>query len=204
MLQGKLIVFEGPDDVGKSTAARALVAKFDGFGIPCDYISFPGRESGTLGRLVYDIHHNIKQFGIVSIDSTSLQLLHIAAHIDAIERAIVPALTTGRTVVLDRYWWSTLVYGIVSQANRRSLTQMIAIEKNHWGEIRPHAVFLLRRALDAPTSLRSSQLSTEYENVALCERAFYNVVPVNVHSDIEITMLGILQSLKELLQLGEG
>jgi thymidylate kinase len=203
MIQGKLIVFEGPDSVGKTTLARTLVARFDGFRIPCDYVSFPGKGMGTLGRLVYDIHHDMMQFGINSINSTSLQLLHIAAHIDAIGRVIVPALKNGRIVVLDRYWWSTFVYGMVSQANRQSLEQMIALEKNHWGEIRPHVVFLLRRARAGSADLRLPQLIAEYEKLAQCESAFTNVVPLEVHSDVEITMLEIIQSLKDILERGQ-
>ena len=54
---GRLIVFEGPDGVGKSTLSQALVDKLTGIGIKCEYRTFPGKETGTIGRLVYDIHH---------------------------------------------------------------------------------------------------------------------------------------------------
>src|SRR5439155_12811025 len=107
---------------------RALAGRLSANGFLCEWVSFPGREIGTLGKLVYEIHHDAAKAGVKAIDPTSLQLLHIAAHIDAIEARILPALKQGRHVVLDRFWWSTLVYGIVNGANKRSLKAMIEVE----------------------------------------------------------------------------
>ena len=90
--QGRLIVFEGLDGVGKSTLAQHLTSRLREVGIPCRFLAFPGRESGTLGRLVYDLHHDAPRLGVSDVNSTSLQVLHIAAHIDAIEGEILPAL----------------------------------------------------------------------------------------------------------------
>src|SRR5262249_34513872 len=127
----KLFVFEGVDGSGKTTLSRAFVQHLKALGYECDWLSFPGCENGTLGKHVYDIHHNRLDDPIRGVNSTSLQLLHIAAHIDTIERRILPALKQGRLLVLDRYWWSTLVYGIVAGANERSLKRMINIERLH-------------------------------------------------------------------------
>ena len=111
--RGHLIVFEGPDGVGKTTLARLLTRELEHRGCHCLYKSFPGQEEGSLGRLVYDIHHHPHKFGIEQMSPTSLQMLHIAAHVDAIERDIKPSLQRGHHIILDRYWWSTLAYGIV-------------------------------------------------------------------------------------------
>lgn len=143
--EGRLIVFEGPDGVGKSTLAAALTARFRESGVPSDLMTFPGREPGTLGSLVYRVHHEPGQFGIGTVDPTSLQLLHIAAHIDAIKGRIRPALAAGRTVILDRFWWSTWVYGIESGVPRDSLRAMIDLEKEHWEGNDPDVMFLIQR-----------------------------------------------------------
>ena len=107
--RGKLFVLEGPDGVGKSTLAHTLTEYLNAKGIPCDYFAFPGREAGTLGRHIYDFHHNPIQFGVKLVNPASVQVLHIAAHLDTIERNILPTLEKGRSIVLDRFWWSTWV-----------------------------------------------------------------------------------------------
>lgn len=140
-----LYVFEGPDGVGKTTLAHALVEYFTASSVRADYYSFPGKEEGTLGHFVYDLHHRVGAKHLV-VDPTSLQLMHIAAHIDAIERQIRPALESGVTVVLDRFWWSTWIYGQSSGANASSLSAMIDLERAHWQEILPSAIFVVERA----------------------------------------------------------
>ena len=130
--KGRLYVFEGLDGSGKTTLAHALADCLNSAGFECDYFAFPGREDGTLGKLVYELHHNSTELGIKSIKSTSLQLLHIAAHIDAIESRILPVLNKGRYVILDRFWWSTWVHGVVGGVNQRLLQVMINLECVHW------------------------------------------------------------------------
>src|SRR3954447_23397369 len=89
---GLLIVCEGPDGVGKSTISEAVEEYFRGSKNEFQPLSFPGRGEGTLGKLVYDLHHSPQQMGVAHLNSKSQQLLHIAAHIDAIEEIILPAL----------------------------------------------------------------------------------------------------------------
>jgi len=120
-------------------------------GVACELFAFPGREEGTLGKLVHELHHDSTAFAVESLTPTSLQLLHIAAHVDAIESRIVPALKSGVTVVLDRFWWSTWVYGRVSGVHLNSLKAMIRAERIAWGKIRPAAIFLISRLQTQPS-----------------------------------------------------
>jgi len=164
---GKLFVFEGPDGSGKTTLSRTFVEYLKGKDIACDLFAFPGMESGTLGKHVYELHHNPESFGIREINPTSTQLLHVAAHIDALETSILPAIKSGRWVVLDRFWWSTLAYGRLAGADERSLEAMIEIERQHWGAVRPAAVFLvLRNTSPACPTNRWTALLDEYLRIA--------------------------------------
>ena len=142
---GRLIVFEGPDGVGKSTLAQALTNRLVAMGLSCEHLTFPGREEGTIGSLVYDVHHCPAEYGIGAITAASLQALHIAAHLDAIERRIIPALNEGRWVILDRFWWSTWAYGYVAAVDRATLDAMVQVERLHWCGVEPDALFLLDR-----------------------------------------------------------
>ncbi len=84
-LAGKLIVFEGADGAGKTTLIQAIFDSLREVGVKVERLAFPGAEAGTIGRLVYDIHHQPESFGVGAITPASLQTLHVAAHIDAIQ-----------------------------------------------------------------------------------------------------------------------
>lgn len=144
--QGKLIVFEGPDGVGKSTISRAIAATLEKLGEPCVLMSFPGQEEGTLGGHVYALHHDLPGHGITQgVSPVAMQTLHVAAHADVIARRILPELAGGRHVVLDRFWWSTWVYGMVGGSDDSALEKLIEFERALWGGVKPSVAFLIRR-----------------------------------------------------------
>ena len=143
--RGKLYVFEGADGVGKSELSRLFVSQLRAAGVMCEHLAFPGHDDGTLGKHVYELHHHPQRHGVASVSPASLQLLHVAAHVDAIESRILPTLRSGRTVVLDRFWWSTKVYGLASGVPRRTLDTMIDIELAAWGRVKPTVLYLVRR-----------------------------------------------------------
>lgn len=168
---GFLFVFEGPDGTGKTTLSQEFSDYLNSIDQECSYFSFPGNSSGTLGKHIYEIHHELSDVGINTINPTSLQLLHVASHIDAIESEILPELRTGKSIVLDRFWWSTIVYGSVYGANSDSLNKLIAIEKMHWAEFQPACIFYLRRQNTLkPTAIKHwDELVDAYEKLVLQE-----------------------------------
>jgi dTMP kinase len=176
--RGELYVFEGPDGVGKTTLAQALTDELTSAGCRCEYLSFPGRDAGTLGRLVYDMHHDPGKFGLEVVDPASLQVLHVAAHLDAISGRILPTLESGRSIVLDRFWWSTLVYGIVSGVDRAYLDIMLDLEHRSWGGTLPTAAFLVSRSAplrEEGLAERWRELRDEYTRLAIEQAERYPV-----------------------------
>lgn len=167
---GRLIVFEGPDKSGKTTLTAAIARGLSVLGIPHVTLSFPGRSERTVGQWVYDLHHDPTRF-VDRISPACLQTLHVAAQADAIERTILPALERGLTVLLDRYWWSTWVYGIASGVSPAFLEPLVAAEKQIWGGWAPSQVYLMHR----PQSLPDATLTREYEVLAAREERSYPV-----------------------------
>ncbi len=192
--QGELYVFEGADGVGKSELSRRFVGKLINSGRKCIHLSFPGKDTGTLGKLVYEIHHEPKKYGIESINPISLQILHISAHIDTIHARILPAIEDGYAVVLDRFWWSTLVYGLADGILRTSLDSMIKIELSVWGDLKPAAIFLIHR--DKPLCSEPKQKwqrwCEEYELLAAKQEKLHHIHFINNNSSIEEALDEIL------------
>ena len=82
-MPGQLFIFEGPDGTGKTTLSLRLVEWLTSQGHHSRYVSSPGRIEGSLGELVYNLHHSPEQYGLHGITPATKQLLHVAAHIDA-------------------------------------------------------------------------------------------------------------------------
>ena len=195
---GRLIVFEGPDGAGKSTLAQCVVDRLRESRIRSEYAAFPGRQPGTIGQIIYEIHHDPGRFGIEKLSSTSLQALHIAAHLDAIERAILPALSEGTWIILDRFWWSTWVYGCVAGADRNALDAMIAVERIQWTGTQPDVVFLVDRT-DSPAYQGGELLRDAYRTLYDCEQNRYPVRTIQNDGPVADTACEILAVLDDLV-----
>ncbi|MES2982601.1 MAG: hypothetical protein V4727_09835 [Verrucomicrobiota bacterium] len=190
----KLIIIEGPDGAGKSTIASSLIERLKELQIPAEKYSFPGRTANTLGQWVYDVHHNNVSKGIRPVSPSALQALHIAAHIDTIEQDIVPLLRKGVTIVVDRYWWSTWVYGVASGVAQTTLSHLIEAEKAVWGDYLPDCAFLISRpvSLNEDTSSWAS-LSSLYRSIASQESHFYPVHNIENILTVELAVSAITE-----------
>lgn len=173
---GQLYVFEGPDEVGKTTVTREVEEKLMSAGYSCCRVAFPGKKEGSLGKLVYQLHHNPESFGLSSHHPLALQILHIAAHVEAIDRRIRPALQKYRVVLLDRYWWSTWVYGRASGISATLLRKALSVEKEVWRGLLPSILFLL---IEGPNSAHEPSnrktVRNYYHRIAAHEAGAYPI-----------------------------
>lgn len=104
VLNGYLITLEGIDGCGKTTQARMLQARFEKETIPHRLLREPG---GT------PIGEQIRQLLLhkdypLTIDTEIM--LYLAARAELVTTVIRPALESGRVVICDRYFDSTVAY----------------------------------------------------------------------------------------------
>jgi len=181
--RGHVFVFEGPDGVGKSRRARQTAAFLQQMGVPCAAFAFPGKEPGTLGLLVQTLQVRPEEFGIRPLSSVTTQALQIAVQVEVVERQIMPRLLKGQCVVVDRFWWSSWVYGTEMGADSTVLDGLIDVGQRAWRDAKPSAIFLLERARplraeQSPESFRV--LSSLYRKLASRET---RTCPVHVIAD---------------------
>jgi energy-coupling factor transporter ATP-binding protein EcfA2 len=186
--RGRLFVFEGPDDVGKSTLAKLLNDYLRQTGKRTELLAFPGNSTGTLGELVYRLYHNPKAFGVVSVTSIGMQLMVTAAHVDVIESRIKPLIRSGVDVVLDRFWWSTWVYARIDGVPNTFRDRMIDFEMQSWEGIQPTTIFVVLREsplLEQPQNHRWPEILTLYKQLSEIEGKNVHIQLVTNEGTIE-------------------
>jgi dTMP kinase len=114
------ITFEGIDGSGKSTQAKALVARLQSKGIPCIWTREPGGSEGAEAIRKLLVEGDPERWS----PETEI-LLFNAARRDHLEKTIKPALLRGATVVCDRFVDSTRVYQGVVRADLRQLVDLM-------------------------------------------------------------------------------
>jgi dTMP kinase len=135
MPRGKLITIEGLDGAGKSTLAAALWGRLSKRGLEVCLLREPGgvRPAEAIRELVKDPS--------LDIGARAEALLYAAARAQLIEEAVVPRLTQGIWVLLDRFVDSSLAY----QGGGRRLGIEAVREINAFatGDLRPDLTLLL-------------------------------------------------------------
>lgn len=98
---GMFITIDGPDGTGKTTVAKALLPKLEAWGLPCVFTAEP--TDTALGRHI----RTLLREGAAAGEMTALFVRDRAEHI---RDFILPQTGAGRTVICDRYKYSTVCY----------------------------------------------------------------------------------------------
>jgi len=129
-LQGKLIVIEGPDAVGRSTQIRGLKPWLEEAGHAV--LDTGMARSALAGKGIKEA----KQGN--TLGSITMTLYYLTDFADRLENEIIPALRAGVVVLTDRYIYSVMARAIARGENRAW------IEKTAGFALVPHTVLYLR------------------------------------------------------------
>jgi dTMP kinase len=130
-LQGKLIVVEGPDAVGRSTQIAQLRQWLEqeghavlDTGMARSILAGKGIKEAKRGNTLGPI---------------TMTLFYTTDFADRLENQIIPALRAGFVVLTDRYIYSIMARAIARGEDRRWIEQVVA-----GFALAPHAVYYLR------------------------------------------------------------
>ena len=124
--RGVLISLEGCDGCGKSTQAAILCARLAACGLPVGPSAAPGtviREPGATpaGEAIRDLLLH----GPSHLAPWTEALLYAAARAELVEDVLLPELSAGRVLVLDRFVDSSLAYQ--GFARRLGIDEVLAV-----------------------------------------------------------------------------
>ncbi|KAF3054032.1 Thymidylate kinase [Didymella keratinophila] len=108
MARGKLIVFEGLDRAGKTTQCQMLVEALQKEGQSVMFMRFPDRTT-PIGQMI-----NSYLSGESEQEDHVIHLLFSANRWEAVPK-ITKAIEQGTTVIIDRYYYSGIVYSAAKQ-----------------------------------------------------------------------------------------
>ncbi|HEY2718663.1 MAG TPA: dTMP kinase [Solirubrobacteraceae bacterium] len=172
MALGKLITIEGIDGAGKSTLASALVQALSAAGVRIELLREPGgvELSERIRALVKD--------PALEVSARAEALLYAAARAQLVHERVMPLLSDGVNVLLDRYVDSSLAYQ--GAARGLGVEQVLAINRFATGELEADRTLLLRidpaagRARQAQRDERPDRLEQEDAEFFACVAAGYD------------------------------
>ena len=129
-LQGKLIVIEGPDAVGRSTQIALLRQWLEQEG---HAVLDTGMARSALAGKGIKMAKEGNTLGPIT-----MTLFYTTDFADRLENEIMPALRAGFVVLIDRYIFSIMARAIARGEDRRWIEQVAGFA------LAPHAVFYLR------------------------------------------------------------
>jgi len=133
-LQGKLIVIEGPDAVGRSTQITLLHQWLEQEG---HAVLDTGMARSALAGKGIKMAKEGNTLGPIT-----MTLFYTTDFADRLENEIVPALRAGFVVLIDRYIFSIMARATARGENRRWIEQVAGFA------LKPHAVLYLRAEVE--------------------------------------------------------
>ncbi len=155
--RGKFIVFEGIDGSGKSTQIKKLAENLAKRGICCEQTLEP-----TYGIVGGVLHHILS--GKIKADPKVTASLFVADRLDHIlnpENGVMSTLEKGKTVLCDRYYFSSYAYQSVE------VPRDWVIEANRLAKesLKPDAVIFV----DISPETAMERISQNRENIEIYE-----------------------------------
>ncbi|MCL5439015.1 MAG: dTMP kinase [Patescibacteria group bacterium] len=104
---GKFIAIEGIDGSGKTTQVEEIKKYFEKIGR--EFIISQNPTDGVIGKFIREV-----LVGKIQLPKEAFQYLFCADRASE-QKKLIEILTDGKTVLMDRYFWSSVAYGILDK-----------------------------------------------------------------------------------------
>ena len=199
----KFIVVEGSEGVGKSTQIKTIKLFLEEHKIEYILTREPGGTSfgESIRSIILDQNNDT--------DNLTDSLLFYASRYENYNKIILPALKNGKTVICDRFHYSTLVYqGIVG--DDKLVRELHNIFDAIFSESIDHIIYLYTDPEESLNRISRRSITDKFESRGLeylnklnkaYESIFFNmenVIKLNTSRDKEITKKDLLEKLKTI------
>ncbi len=199
----KFIVVEGSEGVGKSTQIKTIKLFLEKHKIKYILTREPGGTS--FGESIRSIILDQKN----DTDNLTDSLLFYASRYENYNKIILPALKNGKTVICDRFHYSTLVYqGIVG--NDELVRKIHNIFDAIFSKSIDHIIYLYTDPEESLKRISRRSITDKFESRGLeylnkLNKAYEsifsdmeNVIKLNTSRDKDITKKDLLEKLKTI------
>ena len=199
----KFIVVEGREGVGKSTQIKTIKSFLEEHKIEYIVTREPGGTSfgESIRSIILDQNNDT--------DNLTDSLLFYASRYENYNKIIMPALKNGKTVICDRFHYSTLVYqGIVG--DDELVKKIHNIFDSVFSKSIDHIIYLYTDSEESLKRISRRSITDKFESRGLeylnkLNRAYElifsnmeNVIKLNTSRDKEITKKDLLEKLKTI------
>ena len=202
-MSSKFIVVEGSEGVGKSSQIKIIEQYLIDSKI--DYILTREPGGTRFGESIRDIILNDDN----NTEELTDSLLFYASRYENYKKIILPALDAGKTVVCDRYHYSTLVYqGIVE--NNSSVKAIHEIFDAIYSKMIDHIIYLYTTPKESFKRISKRSVTDKFESRGLSyledlsnayELVFNgmkNITKIDTSEDKDITKDNLIKSLDKI------
>ena len=202
-MSNKFIVVEGSEGVGKSSQIKIIERYLIDNKI--DYILTREPGGTSFGESIRDIILNDDN----NTEELTDSLLFYASRYENYTKIILPALDAGKTVVCDRYHYSTLVYqGIVG--NNSSVKAIHEIFDAIYSKMIDHIIYLYTTPKESFKRISKRSVTDKFESRGLSyledlsnayELVFNgmkNITKIDTSKDKDITKDNLIKSLDKI------
>ena len=204
-MSSKFIVVEGSEGVGKSSQIKIIERYLINNKI--DYILTREPGGTSFGESIRDIILNDDN----NTEELTDSLLFYASRYENYKKIILPALDAGKTVVCDRYHYSTLVYqGIVG--NNSSVKAIHEIFDAIYSKMIDHIIYLYTTPKESFKRISKRSVTDKFESRGLSyledlsnayELVFNgmkNITKIDTSEDKDITKDNLIKSLDKIFK----